>query len=154
MELPWTASDADLEKRFDPAYVRALALAPAGAVILRGLPFALGPRGRDPRWLLVDRPIDLDLGSGSATHVVVAHFSDSWRADDGHRPSGRPVGWVLEAGEPLARYEVLVDGEPRAVVDVRRLRRSDIAGTRCSTGAGRTDARALATTRRPVTADR
>ena len=91
-----------------------------GWVILRGLPFALGPRGRDPRWLLVDRPIELDLGSGSVSHVVVAHFSDSWRADDGHRPSGRPVGWVLEAGEPLARYEVLVDGEPRAVVDVRR----------------------------------
>ena len=120
MELPWSASDADLEQRFDPAYAGALALAPAGAVTLRGLPFALGRRAGDPRWLLVDRPIELDLGSGSVSHIVVAHFSDSWRADDGHRPSGRPVGWVLEAGEPLARYEVLVDGDSRAVVDVRR----------------------------------
>ncbi len=51
---------------------------------------------------------------------MVAHFSDSWRDPAGERLPGAPVGYVLPAGEPLARYEVsFADGATR-VVDVRR----------------------------------
>ena len=51
---------------------------------------------------------------------MVAHFSDSWRDPAGERLPGAPVGYVLPAGEPLARYEIaFADGATR-VVDVRR----------------------------------
>ena len=53
-------------------------------------------------------------GRGRASHLVVAHFVDSWRDADGERAPGTPVGWVLPTGEPLARYEVgFADGSVR-----------------------------------------
>ena len=56
----------------------------------------------------------------AASHVVIAHFSDSWRDAAGDRLPGSPVGWVLPTGEPLARYELTFkDGSSRAI-DVRR----------------------------------
>ncbi len=57
------------------------------------------------RWLLLDRPIEIDLRSyGPASHVIIAHFSDAWRDAAGVRPADLPIGWVTPVGEPLARY--------------------------------------------------
>ncbi|MBA2720493.1 MAG: CehA/McbA family metallohydrolase [Chloroflexi bacterium] len=116
----WNASPEDLSRRFDPGYRNGLARVPAGDQVFRGLPFALGPAtGR--RWLLIDREITVDLrGTGRVSHVVVAHFADSWRDETGSRPNGVPVGWVVPAGQRLAHYEVTsIDGR-RQTVEVRR----------------------------------
>jgi hypothetical protein len=115
----WNASDADLARRFHPLYGQALGRLPAGDVVLRGLPFALGAPGTGEggpraRWILVGDELTIDLGRTRAGrpgrgpgYLVIAHFSDSWRAPSGARPQGTPVGWVLPAGEALARYELL-----------------------------------------------
>ena len=117
----WNASDADLADRFDPLYRQALPRLPDGDRVFRGLPFRLGSRSAGRRWLLIDRPVTVDLrGHGPASHLVVAHFADSSRTAAGGRPPGTPVGWVLPIGEVLARYElVAADGSCR-VVDIRR----------------------------------
>ena len=89
--------------------------------MFRGLPFDLGTRGASRRWVLVDDELTIDLrGHGPASHLVVAHFSDSWRDPTGERLPGTPVGWVLPTGQPLARYEVAFADGTRRTVDVRR----------------------------------
>jgi hypothetical protein len=117
----WNASDAEVGARFHPLYRQALERLPDGASVFRGLPFHLGTRAAPRRWILVRDELTIDLrGHGPASHLVVAHFSDSWRDAAGERLPGSPVGWVLPTGEPLARYELtFADGRTRAV-DVRR----------------------------------
>lgn len=123
----WNATDAEAAERFHPLYRRAFRRLPDGDVVFRGLPFRLGDRAVGRRWLLVDRPIALDLrGHGPATHLVVAHLCDSARDADGERAPGTPVGWVLPIGESLARYEVVaVDGAVRALTVRRRFEIDD-----------------------------
>jgi hypothetical protein len=117
----WNASDAGVADRFHPRYRRALERLPDGAQVFRGLPFSLGERSTGRRWLLLDREVTIDLrGHGPASHLVVAHLCDSWRDANGDRPAGTPVGWVVPAGEPLARYELVdADGSDQ-VVEIRR----------------------------------
>jgi hypothetical protein len=115
------ASDADLAARFDPAYGPALARLPSGRAVFHGLPFELGAAG-SARWVLVDRPLAVDLrGSRPATHVVVAHLCDSWRDEAGRRPPAHPVGHVIAVGEPLARYH-LTDATGRTTSQLVRRR--------------------------------
>ncbi|MEO5941303.1 MAG: hypothetical protein ABIZ72_09865, partial [Candidatus Limnocylindrales bacterium] len=102
----WNASDADLAALFHPRYSEALGRLPDGPSVFRGLPFSLGTRAAGRRWILLDaaRELEIDLRDlGPASHVVVAHFCDSWRDASGRRPAGTPVGWVVPTGEPLAR---------------------------------------------------
>lgn len=117
----WNASDADVADRFDPLYRQALERLPDGDQVFRGIPFSLGARSKVRRWLLLDREVTIDLrGHGRASHLVVAHFADSWRDPAGARPAGTPLGWVIAAGEPLARYELVgADGRSQ-VLEVRR----------------------------------
>ena len=117
----WNATSSDVADRFDPLYRQALERLPDGDQVFRGLPFQLGPAGPGPRWILLDGEVTIDLrGLGSASHVVVAHFADSWRDADGRRPTGTPVGWVLPTGERLARY-ALSDADGRTTeIDIRR----------------------------------
>lgn len=117
----WNATDDDVAARFHPLYRGALARLPDGPSVFRGLPFDLGTRAAGRRWILVGGPLTIDLpGRGRASHLVVAHFSDSWRDATGERLPGHPVGYVLPIGEPLARYEVmLADGATRSL-DMRR----------------------------------
>ena len=117
----WNASDADVGARFHPLYGPALARLPDGPSVFRGLPFALGTRAAGRRWILVERELAIDLAPRRrASHLVVAHFADSWRDANGDRPPGMPVGWVFPTGEPLARYEIeLADGRTVSL-DVRR----------------------------------
>ncbi len=121
LSLAWNASDADVGARFHPLYGQALERLPDGATVFRGLPFELGRRAAGRRWLLLDDELTIDLrGHGRASHLVVAHFADSWRDAAGERAPGTPVGWVLPTGEPLARYSItFADGGTR-VVEVRR----------------------------------
>ena len=37
---------------------------------------------------------------------MLLHFCDAWRDDDGRRPVGVPVGWVVPVGEPLVSVRV------------------------------------------------
>lgn len=120
----WNAADDDVASHFHPLYRQALARLPDGTSTFRGLPFELGTRARGRRWILVDRELTVDLpepgGSGRASHLVVAHFADSWRDEAGERPAGMPVGWVLPTGEPLARYEVRFASGATQAIDIRR----------------------------------
>ena len=117
----WNATDDEVAGRFHPLYGGALGRLPDGPSVFRGVPFDLGTRAAGRRWVLVRDALTVDLREhGRASHLVVAHFSDSWRDPAGERLPGAPVGYVLPAGEPLARYEVaFADGATR-VVDVRR----------------------------------
>ena len=123
----WNASDGDVAGRFHPLYEAALGRLPSGPSVFRGLPFGLGTAAAGRRWILVDDEVTIDLRAehgrgdgGRASHLVVAHFADSWRDASGERPPGTPVGWVLPTGEPLVRYEVrLADGATQAT-DARR----------------------------------
>ena len=121
LSTAWNASDADVAARFEPMYRTALGRLPSGARVFRGVPFRLGDATAGRRWLLLDGPTRIDLrGHGRASHLIVAHFCDSWRDEAGNRPTGGPVGWVLPIGEPLARYELVgADGRRRSV-EVRR----------------------------------
>jgi len=128
LESAWNASDAEVAARLHPAYAAALTRLPDGATVLRGLPFALGSRAAGRRWLLLDREVSIDVAESAAgaSHLVVAHFCDSWRRPDGTRPPGMPVGWVLPTGEPLATYElVLADGSARSITVRRRFEIAD-----------------------------
>ncbi len=123
----WNATDADLAARLHPAYASALGRLPDGSVVFRGLPFALGSRASGKRWLVLDGASSIDLrGGGPATHIVIAHFADSWRDAAGERLPGQPVGWVLPTGEPLARYDVrTADGDIHSVGIRRRFEIAD-----------------------------
>jgi len=117
----WNASDDEVGARFHTLYRQALGRLPDGPSVFRGLPFALGTRAAGRRWVLVGEALTIDLrGHGRASHVVVAHFSDSWRDPAGERSPATPVGWVLPTGEPLARYELTFADAPTRVVEVRR----------------------------------
>jgi len=123
----WNATDAELGSRLHPVYRQALGRLPDGAAVFRGLPFALGTRAGGRRWILLDRDLTIDLrAQGRASHLVIAHFADSWRDSTGARAPATPVGWVLPTGEPLARYEVaLGDGETKSVLVRRRFEVAD-----------------------------
>jgi hypothetical protein len=106
------ASDAELAGRLHPDYRTRLARLPRGTQVLRGLPFALaGPTARR-RWIALDEPVRIDLrGFGRLSHVVIAHFADSWHDASGRRPNDSPIGWVEPVGQELARYTLrLADG--------------------------------------------
>ncbi len=121
----WNASDAELGARLHPLYRAGLERLPEGDAVLRGLPFSLGSRSAPRRWVIAADGVRLDLagrhpGRSRPSHLVVAHFADSWRDTDGGRPAGMPVGWVLPTGEPLARYELVFANGRSRTVDVRR----------------------------------
>ena len=140
LSTAWNATNDEAAARLHPLYRPALERLPDGEVVLRGLPFRLGLPAAGKRWILVERDLTLDLGDrgrapadpigsrgpadarslGRASHLVVAHFCDSWRDPAGERPAGLPVGWVMPAGEPLARYELgYPDGRTQAL-EIRR----------------------------------
>jgi hypothetical protein len=117
-----SATDRELVARLHPAYAEAIGRLPGGRRTLRGIPFRLPREGPKRRWLLLDRPVDIDLtGVGPASHVVIAHFCDAWRDPSDRRPEDLPVGWVMPPGEPLARY-VLETARGRPVERVIRRR--------------------------------
>lgn len=117
----WNASDADVAERFHPLVRQALNRVPAGEQVFRGLPFHLGERGAEPRWLAVDEAPSIDIPApGPASHLVIAHFADSWRDDEGGRPAGAPVGWVLGIGQALARYELTTTDGALREIEIRR----------------------------------
>ncbi len=128
----WNATDADVVARFHPQYRPALDRLPSGLSVFRGIPFELAPRSGARRWIVLDREVSIDLGgelggmdggddARPVSHLVVAHFSDSSRGDDGERPAGMPVGWVFPTGQPLATYEVIgADGRSRSIEIKRR----------------------------------
>jgi hypothetical protein len=99
------ASDDLLAGLLDPAYGAALRRVPSGRQVFRGLPFQLAGPTATRRWIVLDRPIAVNLGfAGPVSHVVIAHFCDSWRMTNGRRPLDLPVGWVTPVGQPLAHY--------------------------------------------------
>ncbi|HEY7702991.1 MAG TPA: CehA/McbA family metallohydrolase [Candidatus Limnocylindrales bacterium] len=87
-----------------PAYAEALGRLPVGEQAFRGIPFLFADRSDGGRWLLLDREVAVDLGGVEASHVVIAHFCDTWRDPVTGRPSDLPVGWVTPVGQELARY--------------------------------------------------
>jgi hypothetical protein len=99
-------TDDELAATLHPAYGEAVRRLPAGQQIFRGIPFSFARAASRRRWLLLDREVTLDLGGGSASHVVVAHFCDTWRDAVAGRPDDLPVGWVTPVGQPLARYVI------------------------------------------------
>ena len=123
----WNATDRQVRDRFDPIYGPALARLPRGRQVFRGLPFELSERDDGPGWLLLTEPITIDLADRApASHLVIAHLADSWRDADGRRPAGSPVGWVIPAGERLARYELTdLDGTTTSVNIRRRFEVND-----------------------------
>ena len=120
------ATDDDVAGLFEASYRPALARLPSGRQVFHGLPFDLGGVG-PLRWILLDRQVSIDLtGAGTASHLVVAHFCDTWRDDRGVRPPGLAVGHVVPIGEPLARYAVIdADGDRRSRVIRRRFEIND-----------------------------
>ena len=129
LSASWNASDAELAARLHPLYRAGLGRLPEGDQAFRGLPFRLGTRAAGRRWIAVGEGLTIELGAIAAqddgagrraSHLVVAHFADSWRDSAGDRPAGMPVGWVLPTGEPLARYELLFSAGRSRSIDVRR----------------------------------
>ncbi len=103
------ASDHDLAKRLHPLNPAALGRAPRGRQVFHGLPFDLGAAGdaAADRWIVLDGAVTIPVAdAGLASHLVVAHFADTWRDDTGARPPGVAVGHVVPVGEELARYTV------------------------------------------------
>ncbi|HSL77317.1 MAG TPA: CehA/McbA family metallohydrolase, partial [Candidatus Limnocylindrales bacterium] len=98
-------SDDELAATLHPAYAEAVRRLPAGEQVFRGLPFLFADPSDDRRWLLLDRRVSVDLG-GEASHIVIAHFCDTWRDRVAGRPADLPVGWVTPVGQELARYTV------------------------------------------------
>jgi hypothetical protein len=112
------ATDRDVSSRLHPLYAAALGRAPRGRQVFPGLPFDLG-EGGDERWILLDGPVTIQVpDAGRASHLVVAHFSDTWRDDGGVRPPGVAVGHVIPVGEELARYTIrdAVGGSSSSVI--------------------------------------
>src|SRR5687767_2211663 len=89
------AGEAEVASAFYPAYADALRRLPAGRQVFRGLPFRLARASSRRRWVLLDRPVTVDLRSyGRVSHVVIAHFCDAWRDPEDGRPADLPIGWV------------------------------------------------------------
>ncbi|MET1231796.1 MAG: CehA/McbA family metallohydrolase [Candidatus Limnocylindrales bacterium] len=94
---------------------------PARRQVFRGLPFRLPGKGAARRWLLLDRPIEVDLRtSGPVSHLVIAHFCDAWHPMDGGRPADLPIGWVTPVGQDIALYAVESVGGRRTERTIRR----------------------------------
>jgi hypothetical protein len=126
IDLSRNATDEDVARVFEDSYGPALGRLPSGRQVFHGLPFDLSdisPR----RWVLLDEPVSIDLtGAGTASHLVVAHFCDTWRDDRGIRPPGLAVGHVVPVGEPLARYTIVdVNGDRQSRVVRRRFEIND-----------------------------
>ena len=85
---------------------RRIARFEAGALVSRGLPFEPPGKASGCRWIPIDRAVHADLADVDASFLVLLAFCDAWRDEDGRRPAGTPVGWVLPVGEPLARMSV------------------------------------------------
>ncbi|HEX7347267.1 MAG TPA: hypothetical protein VF253_10795, partial [Candidatus Limnocylindrales bacterium] len=100
------ATDDRLVSALHPSYADALARLPAGRQVFRGIPFDFASASDERRWLLLDRDVSVDLGRVEASHVVIAHFCDTWRDAVTGRPADLPVGWVTPVGQELARYTV------------------------------------------------
>src|SRR5687767_5477166 len=116
-----TAGEDDLIPRFHRAYAEALRRVPRGTGSFRGLPFELGPTSGRRRWLVLDRPIVIDLrAEESASHVVIAHFCDAWRDPEHGRPSDLPIGWVEPVGQPLGRYSLELASGRTVEATIRR----------------------------------
>ncbi len=113
------ATDAQVAARLHPRYAAPLGRVERGQVVYRGLPFRL-PTGPDGRWLLVDRPLEVDAAGVRATWLVLLAFCDAWRDTRGERPAGTPVGWVMPVGEPLAGITVTPAQGPPLHVTLRR----------------------------------
>src|SRR3954462_4717421 len=83
------ASDADVAARFHPLVAAAVARLPSGDQVFHGLPFQLGSASSAERWILIDRPVTIDLPpAATASHLIVALLVDTWRDDEGNRPPG------------------------------------------------------------------
>jgi hypothetical protein len=113
------ATDAQLAARLHPRYAGPLARVEGGDVAYRGLPFRLA-RASGRRWLLIDRRVELPVPDASATSLVLLAFCDAWRDEQGERPTGTPVGWVLPVGEPLASVTVGFRDAPSTTIVLRR----------------------------------
>ena len=104
-EARQATSDA-LASALHPGYTEAVGRLPAGRQVFRGIPFRFAGGSSGERWLLLDREVTVDLGGVEASHVVIAHFCDTWRDAVTGRPDDLPVGWVTPVGQELARYTV------------------------------------------------
>ena len=113
-------TDSELAAALHPAYAEAIRRLPAGRQVFRGIPFSFAGQSAEHRWLLLEGEVTVELGGAGASHVVIAHFCDTWRDPVEGRPADLPVGWVAPVGQPLGRYTVeLVSG--RSVErDIRR----------------------------------
>jgi hypothetical protein len=123
----WNAGDAEASAGLHPLLAAALPRAPAGRVVLRGLPFALGSPA-ERRWLVaLHEPSRISVPAGTrAGYLVIASFADLERDADGRRPPGRPVGWTDAVGEPLAAIRLIGDtGEVQDIVLRRRFETTD-----------------------------
>jgi hypothetical protein len=115
------ATDDDVAAHFHPKIATAVCRLPTGRQVFHGLPFELGPAASGPRWILVDRPLAIDLaGGGPASHLVIAHLCDAWRDTRGRRPTGLAIGHAVPVGEPLARYTVMDQRGPATSRVIRR----------------------------------
>jgi hypothetical protein len=126
---PGLTVDDDLAAaRLHQLYRSALARFPRGPIESRGLPFQPADGAAGGRWLLIDRPVRLEIGGavGPASHLVLLGFCDAWRDSTGARPIGTPLGWVQPVGEPLAELTVHpVDAAPLHVTLRRRFEVSE-----------------------------
>jgi hypothetical protein len=101
------ASDDRLATVLHPAYAASVRRLPAGRQVFRGIPFSFARGAASRRWVLLDREVRVGLTAvGATSHLVIAHFCDTWRDAATGRPDDLPVGWVTPAGQPLARYTV------------------------------------------------
>ncbi|HEY7701021.1 MAG TPA: hypothetical protein VIB02_01830, partial [Candidatus Limnocylindrales bacterium] len=103
-----------------PAYAEALGRLPVGAQAFRGIPFQFADRSDGGRWLLLDREVTVDLSGVEASHVVIAHFCDTWRDPVTGRPSDLPVGWVTPVGQELALYTLELESGRTVERTIRR----------------------------------
>jgi hypothetical protein len=99
-------TDSELAAALHPAYSDAVRRLPAGGQVFRGISFGFARAKSVRRWLLLDRDATVNLNGATASHVVIAHFCDTWRDPADGRPPDLPVGWVTPVGQPLARYVV------------------------------------------------
>src|SRR5438105_423063 len=116
----WNAPDDRVAASFHVLYGPALRRVRGGDTVLRGLPFRLGSAGNEPRWLLIDKEVEIDLADADATHLVLLHFCDAWRDEADARPAGVPLGWVVPVGEPLVDVSVLFDDGKSKDLTLRR----------------------------------
>jgi hypothetical protein len=113
-------TDSELAAALHPAYAEAIPRLPAGRQVFRGIPFSFAGPSAERRWLLLEGEVTVELGGTDASHVVVAHFCDTWRDPVEGRPTDLPVGWVTPVGQPLARYTVELASGRSVEREIRR----------------------------------